>query len=102
MSEEVIKNYIDFKGLFLELCKDDKAFANGSDGKSLILEFAKSMDGFEVDNEECEINDSYIVFWFGINFGGANESDPQDSGASVAITYDRDREEFNDYSYEQG
>lgn len=102
-----INNYIDFGRLFDDLYKlhesDLHEYQYEADHYKRLIEFY-SVDKakFELMVNECQLNDTDIVFFFGYDFNDANESNNQSTTADYTIVYDTLLEEFTRCDYEQG
>ncbi len=105
-----INKYIDWKAIFCELIQEHKAemqdaINNKEENyeifRSIINFYALDMnDGFEIQYEECDINDALIHFCFLMGHNDTNESTSYESSTIVTIIFGRNGEKFISYQHE--
>ncbi len=99
-----INKFIDFASLFYALYHENEDMMNevvadvGDTTYKDILAFKQSKLLSCIDIDECELDDSNIVFVFSQSDDNANESDTQGSGFVCTINYDRTLENFDNFT----
>ena len=99
--------FIDFGALFEALIVENEDVLNevekdvGDETYKDILNFKASPISFEIDIDECDMDDNRVVFVFFHSDNNANESNNQSSGVVCTIIYDIMTEDFTDFTSEE-
>jgi hypothetical protein len=103
-----LNEFIDFSGIFMKLYKeheeDLRKHRFEAEHFDRLITFVEEggFNVFDIQIEECELNNANIRFVFGFDFNDANESSNYSASANYYIEYDRFLKELTTCNYEQG
>ena len=105
----IYKKYIDWQLMFDDLYNECQSFMkeykHQNEHYEAIISFREktgAYSDFEIEPEECEITENFLIFSFGFSFNNSNESNNQSETANYSIRYDLELECFEELYYEQG
>lgn len=102
-----IHEYILWNKLFRDLFESEEQQLRENEKTSEMAQMLirlkdSDMETFELMPEESQLMDKEIIFFFGYDFGDANESNTQSTTAEYVVVFNREDECFTSCKYEQG